>query len=106
VRVLVGVVAAYLVTLAAERLFDLGVVAALVFGVGALAWGVVQASRLRPDPGGRPAPHLTALAVLLPLLGLTHADPEWWRTTIVLYAAYGVIALVILRRKSAPAPPH
>lgn len=98
VLALLAVAGAYLVTLGAEHFFDLGVVAALVLGLAAL-WRTGTPA----GPDRRDRLSSAVLAAAMPLLGLTHADPQWLRTTIALYAAYVILALVILlRRKSTP----
>ncbi len=107
VLALLVVAGAYLVTLAVERWFDLGVVAALLLSLAALWRTGNPACPCRTGtpacPDRRDRLSSTFLAAAMPLLGLTHADPRWPRTTIALYAAYVIMALVILlRRKSTP----
>lgn len=84
--------AAVLVYYAEER-FDAGVVAALALGV------VAMVALLRP--WRRPSAELlwTLMAVVMPLAGRVAADPSWRTVTIVLYAGYGALALVLAVRK-------
>lgn len=67
---------ALLLTLAAEVLFDVGVLIALIIGAIALF-----------------AKH-DALAAIMPIAGFFAIDPQWSRTTIFLYAGFVVLAII------------
>ena len=86
---LFGAVAAVFVTMWAERRMDLGVVAALAIGVVAML-ALLRTWR-------RPSTEWLWILVLLamPFAGWPHADAKWVTTTIFLYAAFAVIALIL-----------
>jgi hypothetical protein len=82
-----GFVAAYF-----EQRFDLGVVAALVLGLGA-SLALLRTWR-------RPSNEFLciAIAVALPAFGYSQADAQWRNTTIALYFAYGLVTLFLALR--------
>ena len=86
---LFGAAAASLVAYYFEERFDLGVAAALVMTVAAL-FALLRTWR-RPSTEWL----FVAVALLLPLVGWTHADEIWRRGTIALYAIVAMIAFAL-----------
>lgn len=86
---LFGAVAVLCVVYYCEDRFDLGVVAALVLSAAALF--ALLRTWQRPSNEWL----LIAIALALPFAGISHADPEWRTTTIVLYAVYAAVAFAL-----------
>jgi hypothetical protein len=86
---LFGALAAIFVMLYFEKRFDLGVLCALVVALGA-CMALLRTWR-------RPTTEVLwiALALVMPIAGRFTADSVWRDTTIVLYAIFGIIALVL-----------
>jgi len=84
-----GAAAAIFVVVYAEKKLDLGVIAALVMATVAIL-ALLRTWR-------RPSTEWLwiVLAVALPVAGRLTADDQWYRVTIVLYAAFGLLALVL-----------
>ena len=85
---LFGALAAYFVTEYLERVGDLGTLAALVIGLGALF--ALYRTWKRPSTEWL----FIALAVTMPLAAWGHSDRRWAIVTIALYAGYSAIAFV------------
>jgi hypothetical protein len=92
---LLGAAAAVLVVVYAER-FDRGVAVALLLGTVALL-ALLRTWR-RPSTEWLWA----ACALVLPVAGWFGADAGWRKVTILLYLAYGALALVLGLRKRHP----
>jgi hypothetical protein len=86
---LFGALAAIFVTLYFEKRFDLGVLCALIVALGACL-ALLRTWR-RPTTEAL----WIALALVMPVAGRFTADRDWRDTTIVLYAIFGIIALVL-----------
>lgn len=84
-----GAAAAILIVVYAETKFDLGVLTAL-----AIAY-VAVAALLRTWQRASTEWLWIFIAVILPAAGWIAADAQWRRTTILLYAVFGVCALVL-----------
>jgi hypothetical protein len=84
-----GAAAAVFVMMWAEKRFDLGVVAALAMALGAIV--LLLRTWQRPSTEWL----LIAIAVVLPVAGWFTADAIWRNVTILLYAAFATIALVL-----------
>lgn len=94
---LFGAVAAGFVMHYIEKRFDAGVLAALAFATLA----VIALCREWQRPSTEWL--FIAVVLILPLVGYAEADPKWRATTIALYAAFGVLALMfaIVKRHHA-----
>jgi hypothetical protein len=94
---LFGALAAIFVVQYAENPFNLGVVCAL--GIAFVACLALLRTWRRPTTEAL----WIALALILPIAGRFDADSEWRTTTIVLYAAFGIVVLglAIARRHHA-----
>jgi hypothetical protein len=92
---LFGALAAGLVMYYFEKRWDLGVLFALI--AAAIAIALVCRSWQRPSTEWL----FILIAVAMPLAGYGEADAKWRTVTIVLYAAFGVLALL-----AAIARPH
>jgi hypothetical protein len=94
---LFGGLAAGLIVEYCERRFDLGVVGALVIAGAALV--LLMRTWKRPSTEWL----WIVLLVATPLVGISDADPEWRRVTILLYAILGVacLAAAIAKRHHA-----
>ena len=91
---LFGTAAVIFATIWAEGRLDMGVLAALLIGAAALL--ALLRTWLRPSTEWL----WIAIALAMPFAGFAHADAEWRNTTVVLYLAYGTLALLLgLKRR-------
>ena len=88
-----GAVAAIFVAMWAEKRFDLGVLAALLLALAAML--LLLRTWQRPTTEWL----LIAVTIVLPVAGWFTADAVWRNVTILLYAAFGTIALVLALKR-------
>lgn len=88
-----GAVAAIFVMMWFERRFDLGVLSALAMALGAML--LLLRTWQRPSTEWL----LIAIAIVMPVAGWFTADAIWRNVTIILYAAFAGIALVLALKK-------